>query len=79
MRHPFKIVAVTTALVCASMLGASAAAAGSLGLRSASHGEVRPAPYWRWANSCRGGRYYTYGGGWGCDHYLYGYDAPRRR
>ena len=30
---------------------------------------------------CRGGRYYTYGGGWGCDYYRYSYDWPfgRRR
>ena len=21
---------------------------------------------------CKGGRHYTYGGGWGCDYYLYG-------
>ena len=30
---------------------------------------------------CKGGRYYTYGGGWGCDYYRYSYDWPfgRRR
>jgi hypothetical protein len=30
---------------------------------------------------CEGGRYYTYGGGWGCDYYRYSYDWPfgRRR
>jgi hypothetical protein len=25
------------------------------------------------------GRYYTYGGGWGCDHYVYSYDWPLGR
>jgi hypothetical protein len=25
---------------------------------------------------CKGGRYYTYGGGWGCDYYRYSYDWP---
>lgn len=29
--------------------------------------------HWRVDSLCRkGGRYYTYGGGWGCDYYLYG-------
>ena len=26
---------------------------------------------------CKGGRYYTYGGGWGCDYYRYSYDWPK--
>ena len=26
---------------------------------------------------CKGGRYYTYGGGWGCDNYRYSYDWPK--
>ena len=25
---------------------------------------------------CKGGRYYTYGGGCGCDYYRYSYDWP---
>ena len=33
-----------------------------------------PARYFR----CRGGRYYTFLGGWGCDYY-YPYYRPRRR
>ena len=28
---------------------------------------------------CKGGRYYTYGGGWGCDYYRYSYDWPSGR
>jgi hypothetical protein len=29
---------------------------------------------------CRGGRHYTYLGGWGCDYYVYSESfAPRRR
>jgi hypothetical protein len=28
---------------------------------------------------CKGGRYYTYGGGWGCDYYRYSYDWPLGR
>ena len=29
---------------------------------------------------CKGGRHYTYAGGWGCDYYVYSPDyAPRRR
>ena len=28
---------------------------------------------------CKGGRLYTYGGGWGCDYYLYSYDWPLGR
>jgi hypothetical protein len=82
MRRPFKIMLLATALVGASMLGAStmaALAAKPLGLRNGPHGDVRPAPYWQWTHGCRGGRYYTYLGGWGCDYYAYsGYSGPRR-
>jgi hypothetical protein len=28
---------------------------------------------------CKGARYYTYGGGWGCDYYRYSYDWPLGR
>ena len=28
---------------------------------------------------CKGGRYYTWGGGWGCDYYVYSYDWPLGR
>ena len=28
---------------------------------------------------CKGGRYYIYGGGWGCDYYRYSYDWPLGR
>lgn len=28
---------------------------------------------------CKGGRHYTYGGGWGCDYYRYSYDWPLGR
>mgnify|MGYP005851869429 CR=1 FL=1 len=34
-----------------------------------------PARYFR----CRGGRFYTFLGGWGCDYYGYPYYLPRRR
>jgi hypothetical protein len=82
MWHSFKIMAGASVLAGVCMLGAwatPAAAARQVGLRSVPHGEVRPAPYWRWANGCRGGRYYRYLGGWGCDYYAYsGYPRPRR-
>jgi hypothetical protein len=82
MWHPFKIMVAATALAGACMLGAAgtpAAAARPLGMHGAAHGEVRPAPYWRWANGCRGGRTYSYLGGWGCDYYASpGYSGPRR-
>ena len=81
MWHPFKIMVAATALAGACMLGAGtpAVAARPLGLHGAPHGDVRPAPYWRWANGCRGGRTYSYLGGWGCDYYAYpGYSGARR-
>lgn len=81
MWHSFKIIVAASALAGACMLGSAATpavAARQLSLRSAPHGEVRPAPYWRWANRCRGGRYYAYLGGWGCDFYAYrSYSGPR--
>ena len=79
MWHWFKIMVAASVLAGACILGATTMAASPLGLRNSPFGEVRPAPYWRWANSCRGGRYYTYLGGWGCDYYAYsGYSARRR-
>lgn len=80
MRHPFKTLAVAAALLGAAIsIAAPAVAARPAGMRSAPHGEVRPAPYWRWANGCRGGRYYRYLGGWGCDYDAYsGYSGRRR-
>ncbi len=82
MWHSFKIMVLAAAVAGACLFGAAATpamAARQAGLRSAPHGEVRPAPYWRWANGCRGGRYYRFLGGWGCDYYAdSGYPRPRR-
>jgi hypothetical protein len=82
MWHSFKIMGLATALAGACLIGAAptlAMAARQVGLRSASHGDVRPAPYWRWAHGCRGGRYYRFLGGWGCDYYAdSGYSGRRR-
>ena len=82
MRRSFKTMLLATALVGACIATAAAATTAATkppGLRKAPYGDVRPAPYWRWANHCRGGRYYSYAGGWGCDYYAYsGYSGPRR-
>lgn len=71
-------------LVSAALLLGSAASADAAPVPSARGLEAGPASgltrdisyrrgAWRYASPCRpGGRYYRYGGGWGCDYYLYG-------
>jgi hypothetical protein len=82
MWHWLKFMALAAALAVACLIGAAATpamAARQAGLLSVPHGDVRPAPYWRWANGCRGGHYYRFLGGWGCDYYAdSGYSGPRR-
>jgi hypothetical protein len=79
MRHPFKIIAVAAALAGATMaIAAPALAARPLGAYKARYGDVRPSPEWRWARGCRGGRYYNFLGGWGCDFYRYPQYSGRR-
>jgi hypothetical protein len=74
------------ALIGASIACAPASparAATPLSQRYYTHQDVKGAPA-RHASPifrCRGGRHYTYLGGWGCDYYLYSYAWPygRRR
>ena len=68
MWHWFKFMVLAGVLAGACLFGAAATPgnggeAGRPARRP--HGDVRPAPYWRWANGCRGGRYYRFLGGWG--------------
>ena len=88
MLHAVKTIAVAVALFGAASLSASAMPlpaprplAGESAQRLAEPISFRRA-HWREVSPCRkGGRYYTYGGGWGCDYYRYSYDWPygRRR
>ena len=59
---------------------AYAAKSGSQRYTQSHHGKSAGARASR-IHRCKGGRYYTYGGGWGCDYYRYSYDWPfgRRR
>ena len=66
----------------AGVLASPALAATPLGQRHYTHRDVTkmPARYASRLYACNGGRYYTYGGGWGCDYYLSPESfAPRRR
>ena len=78
MRRTLKATAVS-ALAAAIVAGSSAvpAFAAKSGLRHYQHpyGKVAVPRYYR----CKGGRHYTYAGGWGCDYYRYTYDWPLGR
>ncbi len=68
----------------AGALASPALAATPLSHRYYTHRDVTGTParprYASRIYRCKGGRYYTYGGGWGCDYYLYSEAyAPRRR
>jgi hypothetical protein len=86
MRSFCKLVTVMLALIGASIACAPASpalAATPLSHRYYTHQDVNGAPA-RYASRiylCKGGRHYTYLGGWGCDYYVYSYDWPygRRR
>jgi hypothetical protein len=85
MRRSFRAFAIAAlaGAVLASALVSPAYAAKTASQRYAqshqgkSAGALRASRIYR----CKGGRYYTYGGGWGCDYYRYSYDWPfgRRR
>jgi hypothetical protein len=84
MRRYVKILAAT-ALIGASIAGAPslpAFAAKPASQRHYTHNDAygTPARYASRIYRCKGGRHYTYAGGWGCDYYVYSPDyAPRRR
>ena len=66
----------------AAALAAPALAATPLGQPHSSHHDIngKPARHASPIYRCNGGRYYAFGGGWGCDYYLYSESyAPRRR
>jgi hypothetical protein len=64
-------------LAGALTLPAFAAKSGSQRYYQGHHGKAVSALYASRAYRCKGGRYYTYGGGWGCDYYRYSYDWPK--
>ena len=84
MRCYLKILAATaligTSIADAPFLPAFAAKPASQ--RHYTHNDAygTPARYASQIYRCKGGRLYTYAGGWGCDYYVYSpHYAPRRR
>ncbi len=84
MRRFLKTLAAT-ALIGASIacvLASPALAARPLSHRTYTHQDINgtQARYASPIYRCKGGRHYTYAGGWGCDYYVYAPNyAPRRR
>jgi hypothetical protein len=68
------VVSTLAAAILAGPLVSASAAKSGLGYYQHARGKVVAPPY-RYFR-CNG-RYYTYGGGWGCDHYRYTYDWPK--
>lgn len=78
----FAIAALTGAVLANPLVSPPSAAKAGNQRYAQSHsgnsaGDLRASRIYR----CKGGRYYSYGGGWGCDYYRYSYDWPygRRR
>jgi hypothetical protein len=68
------VVSTLAAAILAGPLVSMSAAKSDLGYYQYARGKVVAPPY-RYFR-CNG-RHYTYGGGWGCDHYRYTYDWPK--
>jgi hypothetical protein len=68
---------------CAGVPASPASAAKPASQRYWSHHDIygTSARYASRIYRCKGGRHYTYAGGWGCDYYVYSQDWPygRRR
>ncbi len=83
MRSFCRLVTVMLALVGAAVaIAPPAFAAKSTSQRHYTHEDVygTPARYASRIYRCKGGRHYTYAGGWGCDYYVYApNDLLRRR
>jgi hypothetical protein len=86
MRSFCKLVTAMLALIgglVACAPASRALAATGLSTHHSAHHDIYGAPA-RYASPiyrCRGGRHYTYLGGWGCDYYVYSQNWPygRRR
>ncbi len=84
MRRSLKTLAATALIgvSIACVLASPALAARPLSQRHYTHQDIygTPARYASHIYRCKGGRHYTYAGGWGCDYYVYAPNyAPRRR
>ena len=66
-------------LACPLVSPASASKSGNQRYYQSHHGRSANALRASRVYRCKGGRYYTYGGGWGCDYYRYSYDWPLGR
>jgi hypothetical protein len=82
MRH--FLTAIAAVLAGAMLTGslatpAFAAKSGSQRYYQSQYGKITIARHVSGVQRCKGGRYYTYGGGWGCDYYRYSYDYPLGR
>ena len=74
-------IAALAGAVLVSLLAAPAFAAksGSQRYYQSHYGRAAGARHASRLYRCKGGRYYTYGGGWGCDYYVYSHDFPKGR
>lgn len=73
----FAIAALAGAVLASPLVSpASAAKSGSQRYYQGHHGKGASALRASRIYRCKGGRHYTYGGGWGCDYYRYTYDWP---
>lgn len=87
MRYPVGTKALIMAAAASLLLGVTATPAMATklsGLRGASDGHfnfktrsARRGAYWRRGHCGRGGRHYTFLGGWGCDYYRYSWEWPK--
>jgi hypothetical protein len=75
------IALIGASIACAPASPASAAKPASQRYYSHNDASGAPARHASRVYRCKGGRHYTYAGGWGCDYYVYSYDWPygRRR
>ena len=78
MRPSVRAVAIAAlaGAVLASPLVSPASATGRQHYYQSHHGKSAWALRAYRIYRCKGGRYYTWGGGWGCDYYRYSYDWP---
>jgi hypothetical protein len=80
MRSTVMLALIGAAIACALAPPALAAKPASHRYHTQEDIYGTPARYASPIYRCRGGRHYTYAGGWGCDYYAYARDyAPRRR
>jgi hypothetical protein len=75
----FAIAILVGAVLAGPLVSLASATPGNQRYYQSHHGRSASALRASRIYHCKGGRYYTYGGGWGCDYYRYSYDWPLGR